>query len=187
MVERNVDDRRQQILDEFLVLGSREGRRTAIEQLLTRWQPRLWRHARRLTGRDDAAWDVLQETLMSITRGIRKLDDPAYFRRWAYRIATRRAADWHRRNQRQMPTTELPDDEPAPDQDDADTASDVALVREGLARLPGDRQALLALRYLEGFEVTEIAVILAVPEGTVKSRLHQARRHLKDIIERMQS
>ena len=86
-----------------------------------------------------------------------------------------------------MPTAELPDDAPASDNDDADPTADVTLVREALGRLPGDRQALLPLHYLEGFEVAEMAVILDVPPGTVKSRLYHARRQLKDIIERMQS
>lgn len=181
-----MDDRRQEILDELLVLRSREGSRTAIEQLLTRWQPRLWRQALRLTGRDDAAWDVLQETLMSITRNIRKLDDPARFRRWAYRIVTRRANDWRRRRARGVPTAELVEDEIAHDDRRRDASVNVSMVREALTRLPGDRQALLALHYQEGFEIWEMAEILSIPEGTVKSRLFHARHQLREIIERMQ-
>jgi len=181
-----MDDRRQEILDELLVLRSREGSRNAIEQLLTRWQPRLWRQALRLTGRDDAAWDVLQETLMSITRSIRKLDDPARFRRWAYTILTRRANDWRRRRARAVPTAELHEDEIAHDDRRCDASANVSMVREALARLPGDRQALLALHYQEGFEIWEMAEILSIPEGTVKSRLFHARHQLREIIERMQ-
>ncbi len=181
-----MDDRRQEILDELLVLRSREGSRTAIEQLLTRWQPRLWRQALRLTGRDDAAWDVLQETLMSITRSIRKLDDPARFRRWAYTILTRRANDWRRRRARAVPTAELHEDEIAHDDRRCDASANVSMVREALARLPGDRQALFALHYQEGFEIWEMAEILSIPEGTVKSRLFHARHQLREIIERMQ-
>ncbi len=182
-----MDDRRQEILDELLVLRSREGSPNAIEQLLTRWQPRLWRHALRLTGRDDAAWDVLQETLMSITQSIRKLDDPARFRRWAYRIVTRRATDWRRRRARGVPTAELVEDEITHDDRRSDPPADVTMVREALACLPGDRQALLALHYMEGFEIWEMAEILSIPEGTVKSRLFHARSQLREIIERMQS
>ncbi len=181
-----MDDRRQEILDELLVLRSREGSRNAIEQLLTRWQPRLWRYALRLTGREDAAWDVLQETLMSITRSIRKLDDPTRFRRWAYTILTRRVTDWRRRRGRAVPTADLHEDEVARDDRRPDPPADVTMVREALARLPGDRQALLSLHYMEGFEIWEMAEILRIPEGTVKSRLFHARRQLREIIERMQ-
>ncbi len=181
-----MDDRRQEILDELLVLRSREGSRNAIEQLLTRWQPRLWRYALRLTGREDAAWEVLQETLMSITRDIRKLDDPTRFRRWVYTILTRRATDWRRRRARAVQTTELHEDEIARDDRLHDPPADVTMVREAVARLPADRQALLALRYMEEFEIWEMAEILNIPEGTVKSRLFHARRQLRQIIERMQ-
>ena len=181
-----MDDRRQEILDELLVLRSREGSRNAIEQLLTRWQPRLWRYALRLTGREDAAWDVLQETLMSITRSIRKLDDPARFRRWAYTILTRRATDWRRRRARAVPTADLHEDEIGRDDHVCDPSADVTMVREAVARLPADRQALLSLHYMEGFEIWEMAEILSIPEGTVKSRLFHARRQLREIIERMQ-
>ena len=48
-----------------------------------------------------------------------------------------------------------------------------------------DQRGLLSLRYLEGFELWELTEILEVPEGTVKSRLHNARNHMKDILERM--
>ncbi len=60
------------------------------------------------------------------------------------------------------------------------------MVREAVARLPADRQAMLALHYREGFEIWEMAEILSIPEGTVKSRLFHARRQLRQIIERMQ-
>ena len=63
------------VLDELLVVRVRQGSRAAFEQLVGRWQERLWRHARRLTGRDDVAWDVLQESWMAIGRGLPALRD----------------------------------------------------------------------------------------------------------------
>ncbi len=58
--------------------------------------------------------------------------------------------------------------------------------RAGLRRLAPDRRRLLALRYVDDLELSEIAEILEVPEGTVKSRLHHAREQLRDIIERLE-
>ncbi len=78
----------ESIHDELLVLRCQSGETEAMEELIGNWQPRLWRHAKRLTGRRDAAWDVLQETLLAIVRSLHRLDDPALFRTWAYRIAT---------------------------------------------------------------------------------------------------
>jgi len=57
-------------------------------------------------------------------------------------------------------------------------------LREALKRLPGDRRALLSLRYVEGFRTAEIAEVLDIPGGTVKSRLHQARLELKRLMEK---
>ena len=57
-------------------------------------------------------------------------------------------------------------------------------LRSALRRLPGEQRALLSLRYVDGYEVAAIAEILAVPEGTVKSRLHTAREQLRGSIER---
>ncbi len=178
-------DRREQILDELLVLRCQEGSREAYRRLVERWQGRLWRHALRLTGRDDAAWDVVQETWMAVTKSIDRLADPGTFRRWIYTIATRKAADWQRRRGRDeqavdMPAEQLPDSA-AP----AKSRSAIALLREALNHLPGERQAILCLRYIEGFEVHELAEILGVAEGTMKSRLFHARKHLREIMERI--
>lgn len=169
-----------QILDELLVLGCQQGRTRAFELLVERWQAPLWRHAYRLTGAEDVAWDVLQESWMAVTRGITRLGDPAAFRRWAYTIVSRKAADWRRRRpDREAPLTE----EPATSPDSGSNGAAAALA-DALARLSGERRALIHLRYVEGFEVREMAEILDIPEGTVKSRLHSTRQQIQEIMER---
>jgi len=173
----------ERLRDEILILACREGDAEAFRALVSRWQEPLWRHAFRLTGRDDAAWDVLQESWMSMARDIARLADPSRFRRWAYTIVTRRAADWARRQ---------PDG--AVSVDDVETLAAVAaepsdaveLLRAALRELPRAQRVLLSLRHVDGFDGVELAEILGVPEGTVKSRLFHARRKLRDIIERMQ-
>ena len=179
-------NRRQRLLDELLILRARDGSREAFVQLVARWQERLWRHAFRLVGREDAAWDVLQESWLAISRSLGQLDDPARFRTWAYTIVTRRAADWGRANGRApvevqaWPEEGLPVPEPESGGD-----LDVERLRRGLRRLDRERRALLALRYVDGFDTGEIARILDIPAGTVRSRLHRARSELREIIERM--
>ncbi len=73
-------DRREQIVDELLVMDAQNGRAKAMELLASRWQERLWRYAWRLTGDTEAAWDVTQEAWLGIVRGIMRLNDPARFR-----------------------------------------------------------------------------------------------------------
>lgn len=174
---------RGRVLDELLVLRSREGSRRAFGLLARRWQGRLWRHARRLTGQSDAAWDVSQEAWLSIAKDLSGLDDPARFGSWAYTIVTRRAADWLRRNGGEA-DTEVLEDGRQPDEPRTETSGKIEALRSALRRLPGGQRALLSLRYVDGYEVAAIAQILGVPEGTVKSRLHTARERLRGLIER---
>jgi RNA polymerase sigma-70 factor (ECF subfamily) len=108
------------------------------------------------------------------------------FRRWAYTIVTRRAADWQRAAQRQDRESDLEEQREEYPEAAADTETDekVRLVRAALHELSGDDRAILALHYFEGFGLWEMAEILGVPEGTVKSRLHHARLRLREQLER---
>jgi len=179
------------LLDDLLVTRARAGRREAFEALAVRWQERLWRHAFRLTGREDAAWDVLQESWMAIWRGLSGLREPGAFRRWAFTIVTRAAAERRRSipledDPTRASATDATELEAPPSRADDPRAEAVAQLRIALERLPRERRVLLSLFHLEGFEIWELALILDVPQGTVKSRLHHARNQLKDVLERMQ-
>ncbi len=187
MAVRNLKpgDTRERVLDDLLVLRVQQGSRRAFEQLAQRWQERLWRHAYRLTGREDAAWDLVQESWMAVTRGIRKLRDPGAFRRWAYTIVTRAATNRLRRTgSEEQVAPEALDALPEDDGERTEREEAVAWLRAALARLPGEQRALVSLRYLEHFELWELAEVFGIPEGTVKSRLHHARKQLKEILER---
>jgi RNA polymerase sigma-70 factor (ECF subfamily) len=172
-------DPRDHITDEWLVLNARSGDRSAFQRLVDRWQKRLWHHAFRLCGDSDLAWDAVQDTWMSVARGIGRLGDVAAFRGWIYRIVSRRVADLAGRARRNPEPVTIEPAEIVPHDNDG-----VQDVRDALARLPRERQALLALRYMEGFEVNEIAEILGVAEGTVKSRLHRAREEMRTTLTR---
>ena len=175
--------RRERINDELLVLRCQEGDTVAFEALVDRWQPRLWRHAWRLTGEENAAWDVLQEAWIAVNRGLRHLEDPAAFPAWAYRIVSRKCHDWVRREQRQRRAVDTYAHEMRP-QDEEEAAGDSKAddLREALRRLPGQDRAILALRYEEQFNTAEIGEILRIPPGTVKSRLYYARERLRKLL-----
>ena len=180
-------DARERTLDELLVIRVQEGSRAAFEQLVTRWQDRLWRHAYRLTGREDTAWDVMQDSWMRVTSGLMRLRDPSSFRRWAYTIVTCAATDRLRRGDREEATPPESIQATAPDHEErAEREEAVTMLRVALRELPREQRVLLSLRYLESFQLWELAEILDVPEGTVKSRLHHARNQLKTILERKQ-
>lgn len=176
-------DRAERTKDEWLVLGSQDGDAQAFNQLVLRWQDRLWRHARRLIRDDTEAWDVVQEAWMGMIRNLRRLDDPGAFSQWAYRIVTFKCVDHvrHRRRQRQL-NKELPD-QVAVQSGDHD---DIEELRSALKDLSVDQIAILSLFYNEELRIDQIADILRIPEGTVKSRLHNARNNLKKRMERRQ-
>ena len=161
-------------VDEILVLDCQTGSVPALESLVTRWQKRLWRHAYSLTGDADGAWDVTQEAWLGIIRGIGRLDDPAKFPGWAFRIVTHKAYDWIGRRKKSRPTERPAIQDPAAENESPrrELASDLDRI---LQQLPTDLSAVLRLHYLEDFSVAEIARILRIPEGTVKSRLYAAR------------
>ncbi len=173
-----MDDYREQLVDELLVMDCQDGSRKAMELLISRWQKRLWRYALRLTGNSEAAWDVTQESWLAIVRGISRLNDPARFGPWAYRIVTNKANDWIGRYAR---TTRLPADfdfqaRQSDEPQAAVTATDLSSI---LHRLSSAARTVLTLHYLEGYGLADIARILHVPQGTVKSRLYAARNELR--------
>jgi len=166
-------NKRSNIEDQLLVMDAQDGDVKAMEKLVSRWQKRLWHHAFRLTGDNQAAWDVTQQTWLAIIKGLRKLHDPANFKPWAYKITTNKSINWIKKKSstRQM-RIESPDDFPA------DTQSDTGIT-ELLDKLTAAKKAVLSLYYFEQLTIHEISMTLNIPQGTVKSRLHKARNELK--------
>ena len=172
------------IYDEYLVASAAAGDRPALGRLVERWQAPLLRHAWRVLGDADRARDAVQDAWVQILRGLARLDDPAAFPAWAFRIVTRRC-------QRSFGVRlDLPLDEDAAEAVDApdrpiagETAAEVTIVLTAMARLPPVQRATLALFYLEELNVAQIATAMDVPPGTVKTRLMHARNKLRAQLE----
>lgn len=155
----------EDIQDELLVLQCQEGDRAAFRSLITRWQPRLRRLAWRLTSERETARDVVQDAWLAIVRGLGRLDDPARFRSWAYRIVSNKCADWTRRRVVQRKVSEVLQRVAASTQTDAscetDSPSDLGRLRDALAELPDQQRATLdeaarkATRYMVDYLVAE--------------------------------
>ena len=170
--------------DELLVLRCQEGDSAAFARLVNRWQARLVGHARRLTQDGEAALDIVQETWMAIIKGLPRLDDPAAFSAWAFRILTRKASDWIRKKaRRRRLESALAEDDGRRKAHGGIDAAHMDLLEGALEALSSEHRSAVALFYLEDFTLEEIACIEAIPVGTVKSRLHHARRRLREIME----
>ncbi len=174
----------ERINDELLVIRAQEGVAEALSDLVSRWQDRLWRLAWRLTDDEQAAWDVLQEAWIVISRRIGRLGDPSAFPAWAYRITSNKSRDWIRRRQRMRRADEAYGERwREADGGENHAERQYADLREALADLAGRDRAILSLRYEDGFSTAEIGEILGIPAGTVKSRLHYARQRLRRFFE----
>lgn len=176
-----MDRSAETVLDEYLVVVARAGSADAFRRLAERWTPRLLRHARRVLLDADASADAVQDAWVAIAKGLKRLDDPARFAGWALAITSRRCVDEIRRRQRlRAVVSEAEASEAAAPADDPDTRLDIGAA---VARLPPDQRLLVSLFYGEGLSVEEIAAALAIPVGTVKSRLHVIRQTLKTYLQ----
>jgi RNA polymerase sigma-70 factor (ECF subfamily) len=178
----------QDIFDEWLVLRCQSGQDSAFAELIRRWQERLLDQARRLVRDEGDAIDALQETLIAMARSMHRLDDPALFGAWARRILAYKCADAVRRRQQQRRMiAKVADRSPGDGGSEAAGSADEdepARVRLAIDLLPMDSRALLVMRYARDMTTQQMAAALCLREGTVKSRLHQARHELKMILER---
>ncbi len=173
----------EKIFDEYLVTAAATGDQPALARLVVRWQPRLLRHAWRVTGDAEQAKDATQESWIEILRGLGRLNDVAAFPAWAYRIVTRRCQRSFGRTKREALHSELVDDDFAmmmPEHLSGEFTAELSLVAAELALLPPEQRAAVALFYLEGLSVAEMAIALDVPPGTVKTRLMHARRKVRE-------
>ena len=168
----------EQLVDEVLVLDCQSGSAKAMEILVSRWQKRLWQYAYHLTGNSDASWDITQESWLSIIKGLRKLQDPAKFKSWAYRITTNKSIDWIRRRKA---VKRISIDEIEQQQLEEKKESGI---KELLEKLDITKKVILSLYYFEQLNILEISVVLKIPQGTVKSRLHNARKELKELYQK---
>lgn len=169
------------VLDEYLVVQSQLGDAGAFARLVERWHPRLLRQAHHYTRDGDAARDVVQESWIGVMRGLRSLRDPARFKAWALRLVANKARDWVRREQIRRKAADRAD--PPGGGGEGAPPEAVRQVRAALAELAPDYRLVVTWFYLEGMSVGEIAEALAVPPGTVKSRLFYARNALRDRLE----
>ncbi len=175
---------RDAVAQELLAVRCRRGDRAALEDLVRTWEGRLLYFIRRLIREEADAWDVLQKTWVRVLAGIGSLDDPRRLAPWLYRVARNTAHTHTRRGERpHEPLVDLPDPGAADPADEGIQFEDAEQVHRGLLELALPHREVLTLYFLQDLSVEEVAAVLGVPPGTVKSRLHYARRALRKTIE----
>ncbi|WP_417730412.1 RNA polymerase sigma factor [Rosistilla oblonga] len=177
--------------DDALIGRALAGEPAAYDSLVRRHAGRLLTMIRAQVGNRDDAEDLMQETLAQAYFKLDTFAGKSSFFTWMYRIAfnltitkrrKRRLESTHTRtNIETAPTPEDP--AVAVDQRMAD-AEQIARLRSAIDRLEPNRRTVLVLRDIDGLDYGEIAEILAIPKGTVRSRLHRARLDLRDLLSR---
>jgi len=186
----------KELPDEQLVRQSQANDTRAFDELVNRYQDRVYRLAFRILRHEEDAAEALQDAFLSAFRGIKNFKAESTFSTWLYRVATNAALMRYRRRrephlsleQSQSPN---PDAEPLEVPDWSAQPLDELLDQEtrevmeaGMERLPEDLRTVFVLRDIEGLTNAEVAAVLDVSVAAVKSRLQRARSGLREELDR---
>jgi RNA polymerase sigma-70 factor (ECF subfamily) len=176
--------------DGRLVVRIRAGDLDALGELYERYKEAVYRTALVITRDEKAAEDILQETFLRVHAYAHTLDETVTLGPWLYRVAVNLSYSWSSRVKRWLNTLQDTLDRWAsPAHWHPEAVAEEQEWRQALLQaidaLPARHRTVIVLHYLEGLSLKEIAYVMDVPEGTVKSRLHYARETLKNhIVER---
>lgn len=167
--------------DNELAKRAAAGDRAALETLLDRHADRIHAVCRRVLSHPEDALDATQEAMIAVSRGIGRFDGRSTFTTWLYRVATNAALDEGRRKSRRpLPMEELPETESG-----SSVESQVSAridVDAALQAVPTEFRVAAVLRDLCDLDYAEIAEVLDIPPGTVRSRIARGRGALAEIL-----
>lgn len=176
---------KQAVYEQLLATRCQRGDSAALEELIERWEGRLFYYVRRLVDQEADAWDVLQKTWIKVMRRIKTLRDPRSLPCWLYTLARNTAIDHRRaRPEIRLPLSDADENERLQDEADHTAVLESAeAVHEALDRLSPPHREVLTLFFLQDLTIEEIAQVIGAKVGTVKSRLHYARGALRKALQ----
>ena len=180
MIFREVEDR-------DLIAKARQGDVEAYNLLVSRWEKRIFNYLLRLVSNREDALDISQETFLKAYQNLRKLDDPARFSAWLFRIAHNLAMDHFRAGRRWQPEEDVPEP-PGSEELSAEDEAMHSIGRQSMLELIDDlspeQRQVLTLKFVFNFGNSEVATILGKTEGAVKSLQHRALVSLQKQLEK---
>ena len=183
--QESVDDQERLVLDAI-----RSGQSTRFEELVLAYQNRLFAAMLAVLGNRQDAEDVTQEAFTKAFLKLNAFQAKSSFFTWLHRIAFNLAIDLRRRDARsrsigrvsmETASDELRSAEPLP-LDATEQNETQQKIYSALAMIDPERRSVITLRDLQGMDYSEIAQVLEIPIGTVRSRLHRARLELRDLL-----
>ncbi len=181
-----MDTQARQTHDEWLALRCRLGEPGAFAELVRELERPLLYYAAKLLADEDAAFDVLQDVWLTAFRAIRRLEHPRTVRSWLYRITHDRAID-RIRHDRSRDRAERVRAESVPEEVGEEPSFDAEAARtlhRALDRIDLKHREVLVLHFLDDLSIADIAAVIGEPAGTVKSRIHYAKKALKGVLEK---
>lgn len=172
-------DRLDALQERLLVLRVQSGDRAAFPELMALYDRKVAYYVRRMVSEPAAALDLCQEIWLKVFLRLPSLRAPEAFRVWLYRIAHDLTVVHWRKESRDRDREEQGAVPEEATWNEFELLEDAEYVHRRLGELPASRRDVLTLRFLEGLEIPEIAEIVGVPEGTVRSRLHYALAALR--------
>jgi len=177
--------------DQRLIANSRAGDAAAFGELVARYQDRLFNTLLRLVGNPEDARDVVQEAFLHAYQSLHAFKGDALFFTWLYRIGVNTAISMKRKQRLVLRAPPGPNGEGGLDPLDPselsrpghalEMAEEEKRVHDALSRLSAEHRAVLVMKDMDGMKYEEMAEVLQVPVGTIRSRLHRARLELRDI------
>jgi RNA polymerase sigma-70 factor (ECF subfamily) len=174
-------DQADQLYERVLVLRCQTGDEAAFADLVARYGPRLRYYVRKMLGETLATEDMLQEVWFAVFRGLPRLADPAAFPAWVYRIARDRV--WRTFRKRRPKQRPLVEEDVIDDGDAGFSSEDAQGIHAALDTLASEHREVLVLRFLEEMTYEDIAHVVGCQLGTVRSRIHYAKRALRRALE----
>lgn len=173
-----LDDARERLL----VLRARSGDKRAFHDLVKGYERRLAYYVNRMVGPTVDTFDVLQEIWLIVHRRLATLQATEAFRVWLYKIAHDVTVSQYRKAVRRDEVEASVEPDEIEEWDEFEALANAELVHRTPEQLTDVHREVLSLRFLEELELSEIAAITGCEIGTVKSRLHYAKRALKEKI-----
>jgi RNA polymerase sigma-70 factor (ECF subfamily) len=180
--------------DYGLIAACLAGRTDAFGELVTRYQDRLYNTVVRLVENGEDARDVVQEAFLNAYQSLHSFKGDSLFFTWLYRIAVNTAISYKRKRKVLLRLHRGGDEgsgiDPADPSESSqpghalEMAEEERRVHQALARLSPEHRSVLVMKDLEGQKYEEMADVLQVPIGTIRSRLHRARLELRDLLVR---
>ena len=167
---------------EWLALRCQAGDPDAFEDLIAVMERPLLYYAMTLTGNADSALDVLQDVWLRVFRKIGKLNDPGALRPWLYSIVHGIAVDCIRKNSRRETAEQFQYEEFVEAEEPSFANEDAEAIHQALGEIGLQHREVLVLHFLEDLSIAEIAAVVGCSEGTVKSRMHYAKRAMKEVL-----